>query len=113
MREETRRRLDRALRIQRLKVAAMALAAVCGIGGLVYLIGLDAGVEDHRLAGRVERVSVPNSKSASQGVAVDVVLDDGRHVQVLASKKNEPHVGDRIEITEHRHGTGRVTFTWR
>jgi hypothetical protein len=113
MREETRRRLDRLLMLQRLKWAAAGLAGIGLLALLFMLTNLDARVEDHRLSGRVERISIPISKNAAQGVAVDVTLDDGRHVQVLASKAHEPHVGDRVEVTEHRHATGRVTFTWR
>jgi hypothetical protein len=113
MREETRRRLDRVLMLQRLRWVGIALAVACALIGLCYLTNLDATVTDHRLAGHVERISIPISKNANQGVAVDVELDDGRHVQVLALKEHEPHVGDRVEVTEHRHATGRITFTWR
>lgn len=113
MREETRRRLDRLLLMQRLKWIGTGVGIVALLVGLFLLTNLDSMVEDHRVAGRVERISVPVSKSAQQAVAVDVVLDDGRHTQVLALKEHEPHVGDHIDITEHRHATGRVTFTYR
>jgi hypothetical protein len=111
MREATRRRLDRALRRQRLTWLGYALAGTAALAGLFLLTNLDATVEDHRVQGRVERVSIPNLKTAVRTVAV--LLDDGRHVQVIALKVQEPHVGDRVAVTEHRHGTGRVTFTWR
>jgi hypothetical protein len=113
MRQETRRRLDRALRIQRLKWAGIGLAVVGVICGLFGLIVLDAAVVDRRLPAKVDRISIPISKNAAQAVAIDVTLDDGRHAQVLALKEHEPHVGDHIDITEHRHATGRITFTFR
>ncbi len=113
MREETRRKLDRVLRLQRLKWAGAGLAIVAVIIGLFGLTVLDDMVQDRRVPGRVEHVGVPISKSAAQAIAVDVSLDDGRHAQVLAFKEHEPKIGDHIDITEHRHATGRVTFTWR
>jgi hypothetical protein len=56
---------------------------------------------------------VLNSKDASRAVTVDVELDDGRHVTVIALKTTDPHVGDHVLVSEHRHRTGRVTFTWK
>jgi len=111
--EETLRKLDRLLFMQRLKWAAAAIAAIAVVIGFFMLIGLDAEVEDHKVAGRVEHIGIPSLKTATQAVTVDVTLEDGRHARVVASKEHEPHVGDRVRIVEHKHATGRVTFTWR
>lgn len=113
IREETRRKLDRLLFMQRLKWAAAALAGVAVIVGFFVLVDLDAKVENHPVAGRVEHVGIASLKNATQAVTVDVELEDGRHARVIASKEHEPHVGDRVSIMEHKHATGRVTFTWR
>ncbi len=113
MRDETRRKLDQILFRRRLKIAGAVAAAVLVAAAGLVLTGIDATTEDHRLSGRVEHVAVPATKGASQALAVDVALDDGRHVQVLALKANDPHVGDHVTVTEHVHGTGRVTFSWR
>lgn len=113
MRDETRRKLDQLLFRRRLKIAGLVFAVLLTAAAGLRLTGLDATTEDHRLAGRVEHVAVPATKGASQALTVDVALDDGRHVQVLALKAHEPHVGDRVTVTEHVHGTGRVTFSWR
>ena len=112
MRVETKRKLDWELRRRRLKIGALALAAVIGVAGMLFLTDLDARVEDHRVAGRVDQVSVPAVKGASSAVAVDLTLDNGKHIQVFALKSHEPHVGDHVNVTEHRHGTGRVTYSW-
>jgi hypothetical protein len=40
-------------------------------------------------------------------------LDSGRRVNVLVLKTTDPHVGDHVQITEHRHHTGRVTYSWK
>ena len=37
----------------------------------------------------------------------------GRRVTVMVLKKTDPHVGDNVQITEHRHRTGRVNYTWK
>jgi len=111
MRAETKRKLDWELRRRRLKIGALALVAVGAVAGMLFLTDLDARVEDHRVHAHVDRVSVPAVKGASEAVAVDLTLDNGRHVQVFALKTHEPHVGDRVAVSEHRHATGRVTYS--
>ena len=113
MREETRRKLDRALRLQRLRRIGVVLAAAAMAAGGLLLVDLAAAVEDHRLPGTIERVSLPAVRNAARGFDVGVALDDGRHVRVLALGEHDLHAGDRVAVTEHRHRTGRVTFTWR
>jgi hypothetical protein len=116
MREETRRRLDRVLMMQRLKWmgAAAVLAVIIGVG--LWFTGLDATVQDKRVAGTVERVGPLTGttiKNAAEGLAVDVKLEDGHLAHVFAKKTTDPHIGDHVSITEHIHGTGRVTYSWR
>src|SRR5690606_22688274 len=105
--------LDRLLFMQRLKWAVMVVAAIVATVSLFMLVDLDAKVEDHAVAGTVEHIGIPSLKTATQAVTVDVQLDDGRHARMLALKEHEPHVGDHVKIVEHKHATGRVTFTWR
>ena len=116
MREEVRRQLDRKLRIERLKKvgAGLAVAAVAAVG--MWFSGLDASVDIHKVAGVIEAVGPivgANSRDTERGLAVDIRLDGGRHVHVTTLKETDPHVGDRVEIAEHVHGTGRVTYSWR
>jgi hypothetical protein len=113
MRAETRRRLDQMLWRQRLKYAGIGAAVVLVLAAMFWFTDLDTKVVDRNVAGTIEQVGPVNSKNASQGLAVDVKLDDGRHVQVIALRSREPHVGERVEVVEHRHGTGRVTFTYK
>lgn len=117
MSEETRRRLNRTLWIDRAKKAGIGLAIVAALGAVMAYQGLDASVVDARVSGVVEKVEpliAPPSAAApglQGGLNVKVKLDSGRSVHVVAEKANEPHVGDRIEIVEHTHGTGRVTHS--
>ncbi|AHB50466.1 hypothetical protein W911_17415 [Hyphomicrobium nitrativorans NL23] len=116
MREEIRLKFDRQLRIARLKKAALGIAAASFVAGGLWISGLDASIETHRVAGVVEAVGplVGGSSVATEhGIAVDVLLHDGRHVHVTASKATDPHIGDVVNIAEHVHGTGRVTYSWR
>lgn len=116
MREETRRRLDRQLRLQRLKWAVAALGVLACVAGGLWITDLDATVETRRVAGVVEKVNplVGGSiRAAEEGLNVDVKLADGRVVHVMALKTTDPHVGDRVEVAEHVHGTGRVTYSWK
>lgn len=113
MRSETGVRLERVIRRRRLirlsAVGAVALAMVA----VMWLEELDLRVENRPASGHVERVAALAGKDSLRGLLVDVALDDGRHVEVVALKSTDPHVGDRVTIIEHRHATGRTTFTWK
>ena len=117
MREETRRKLERALWRERLKKIALGAAALVLIGAYFAYEDYDARVENVRVPATVTEVgplNIKNTKMVEEGLSVQVALDNGgRRVSVMALKKTDPHVGDHVEITEHRHHTGRVTYTWK
>lgn len=116
MRAETRRKLERALWRERLKKVGIA-AAILGAIGLFFLYeDMDARIDDARVPATVVAVGPLNARSTKMvenGLSVDLSLTDGRRVTVMALKTTDPHVGDHVKITEHRHRTGRVTYTWR
>jgi hypothetical protein len=112
MREDTRKRLDRALRIEQMKKAVVGLAVVAAIGLMFAYQNLDMLVETTEVAGTITGVDPLVSKTnAADGEAVHVKLDDGRSVDVLVLKTRQLHAGDHIQVTEHHHATGRVTHT--
>lgn len=116
MSEDTRRRLDRAIWLDRAKKAGIGVAILGAIGLFALYQDLDMAVDNTHVTGVVERVDplvAPSSSGtpAGQGLTVGVKLDDGRHVRVVAKKDRDPHVGDRIEVVEHHHHTGRVTHS--
>ena len=114
MREETRKKLNQMLWRERAKKVAAGLAIIAAIGGVLGLENLDLKITDSRVAGVIETVDPLVSKGTTgQGVTVGVKLDDGRHVRVIEERARDPHIGERIEITEHRHATGRVTHTFK
>lgn len=116
MREETRRKLERKLWLERGKWAVAGLGILVCVAGGLWATGLDATIETRQVPGIVSAVGplVGGSiRTSEEGLAVDVKLDDGRLVHVMALRKTDPHVGDRVEIAEHVHGTGRVTYSWR
>lgn len=116
MREETKRRLERQLWIDRAKWAAAGLVVLAVMAVGLWATGLDATVETRHVPGVVSAVGPlvgGSARANEEGLSVDVSLQDGRKVHVLALKKTDPHVGDRVEIAEHVHGTGRVTYSWR
>jgi len=116
MRDETRRRLNRQLWIQRLKWAGAGAAIVCGVVGGMLLTGLDASVETRRIPGIIETVGPlvgTTTKAIEEGLAVDVRLDTGQVVHVMVLKSSNPHVGDHVQVAQHIHGSGRVTYTWK
>lgn len=116
MRTETKSKLDRLLFIRKVKWASAGLGLAILIGAGLYLSGLDATVDERRVAGIIEKIggyNGTNTQGVQNGLAVDVKLDDGRHAHVLVLKQSAPNVGERVEVTEHHHGSGRTTFSWK
>ncbi|HYD15917.1 MAG TPA: hypothetical protein VEA77_05910 [Hyphomicrobium sp.] len=116
MRDETRRRLERQLWRERLKWVAAGVGIMACVAGGLWVTGLDASVETRHVAGVVEAVGPlvgTTTKAIEEGLAVDVKLVDGRLVHVMVMKKTDPHVGDQVQVAEHIHGTGRVTYSWK
>ena len=113
MRHETRTRLDREIRMRRLRYVGIATAIAATMVGVFLLVDLDAHETKLKIAGTVDKVATFAGKGAMDGLEIGVKLDDGRRVTVLASRSRDPHVGDRIDVTEHHHLTGRTTFTLR
>ena len=113
MRDETRRRLERTLLIQRLKWAGMALAVGLVMAGVFTFISADHAVEKVRVPATVTKVGPIANKNVQAGLMVDVKLADGRIAEVMVNEITDPKVGQNVEITEHRHATGRKTYSWK
>ncbi|MEI9900540.1 MAG: hypothetical protein WDN31_10940 [Hyphomicrobium sp.] len=117
MREETRRKLERALWRERLKKIGMGAVALVAIAAYFFYEDMDGRVDNVRVPATVTSVgplNIKNTQLVEEGLSVQVALDDGgRLVSVMAMKTTDPHVGDHIEITEHRHHTGRITYSWK
>ena len=113
MRHETKQRLDREIRMPRLRIFGFAVVMLAAVIGGFLLVDLDAHETKLKVAGTVDKVASFAGKGALDGLEVSVKLDDGRHVTVLANRSRDPHIGDRIDVTEHHHLTGRTTFTLR
>jgi hypothetical protein len=118
MREETRQKLDRELRRRQMKWIGLgaAITSVMGLG--FWFTGLDASVKVNHVAGVVENVGPLNmpgmtTKAIEEGYGVDVKLEDGRLAHVMVLKTTNPQVGQKVEIAEHVHGSGRTTFSWK
>lgn len=116
MRTETKSKLDRLLFMRKVKWASAGLGVAIMLGAGLYLSGLDATVEDRRVSGTIEKIGSyngTNSQGVQNGLAVDVRLDDGREAHVLVLKQTSPAIGQHVEVTEHHHGSGRTTYTWK
>lgn len=112
MREETRKRLERALWIDRAKKLGIALAIVAAIGLAFGYETLDLAVSNTDVQGTVTDIEPLVSKqNSADGENVIVRLDAGSLVRVLAYKSRGIKVGDKIQVVEHHHATGRVTHT--
>jgi hypothetical protein len=113
MREETKRRLERAIWLQRAKWVGIGLGVCVVMAGVFTFVSKDASVELIRVPATVTRVAPLPTKNVQSGLIVDVKLTDGRTVEVLANQITDPKVGDTVDIMEHRHATGRRTYSWK
>jgi hypothetical protein len=116
MREETRKRLERTLWLERAKKAGIGVAILAAVGLFFLYEDYDAHVEKIRVPGTIVSIGPINTTSSQaieNGLSVDVALKNGRRVTVWVLKKRNPHVGDQVEITEHLHRTGRVNYSWK
>jgi len=116
MREETRRKLERALWRQRAKQIGIGVGVLAVIGLFFLYEDYDAHVENVRVPGTVVSIgplNTTNTQAIENGLSVDVALENGHRVNVMVLKSTNPHVGDHVQITEHRHRTGRVQYSWK
>ena len=116
MREETRRKLEWALWRQRAKKIGIGLGVAAAIGLFFIYEDYDAHVENVRVPGTVVSIgplNTTNTQAIENGLSVDVVLENGHRVNVMVLKTTNPNVGDHVQITEHRHRTGRMTYSWK
>jgi hypothetical protein len=116
MREETRRKLERQLWLQRAKTIGIGLGAAAVIGLFFLYEDYDAHVDNVRVPAIVVSIgplNTTNTQAIENGLSVDVALENGHRVNVMVLKTTDPHVGDKVQITEHRHRTGRLTYSWK
>ncbi len=116
MRAETKRKLERALWRQRGKKAGIAAGVLALIGLFFVYDDFDAHVDNVRVPATVVAIgplNTTNTQAIENGLSVDVALENGHRVKVMVLKTRDPHVGDHVQITEHRHHTGRVTYSWK
>jgi predicted RNase H-like nuclease (RuvC/YqgF family) len=117
MREETRKRLERALFVRKLKITGAAVAVIALAAGAFYFENLDGAVVATRTVnGTVVFVGPPSGKFksvvAQTNLQVDVQLDDTRVVHLLTLREEAPKIGEDVKIADQIHGSGRHTFAW-
>ena len=112
MRDDVRRRLDRAIWLERAKYAAIALGVMATIGVMFGYETLDLKVDNTEVSGKVTDIEpLVAKRDSADGENVIVQLDHGPLLRVLAYKSRGLKVGDKIEVMEHHHATGRVTHS--
>lgn len=100
--------------MDRAKMAGIGLAVLAAIGLAFGYEELDLKVDNKEVGGTVTDLEPLVSKQDSaDGENVIVRLDDGQLVRVLAYKSRGLKIGDKIQVVEHHHATGRVTHTLR
>lgn len=114
MRAETKYRLERAIWLERAKWAGIGLGICLLMAGLFTWISADSSVQLVRVPATVLSVRPAATKgAAATGLLVDVKMADGKTIELLVNQITDPKVGQQVEITEHRHATGRKTHSWK
>ncbi len=116
MRSDTRARLDSALRKQQLKLVGIGAGVAAVMGALLWYTSLDATIKNRPAPGTISAIDAAAGQSTQiveNEVFVTVKLDDGRAARVLVLKTSKPALGQKVEIAEHIHGSGRSTFSWK
>jgi hypothetical protein len=114
VRDDVRRRLDRAIWLDRAKYVGIGLGVVAAIGLAFAYETFDLKVDNKEVPGKVtaiEPLVTKSSTAEAEGENVIVQLDHGPLVRVLAYKSRGHKIGDKIEVVEHHHATGRVTHS--
>ncbi len=120
MRDETRQKLERTLRMQRLRAIGVGAAAVVTLAGLIVLSfsrnsGPDVLVEEKTVPATVKFwYQAPVRQAQGQDViAVTATLDNGKEVQAGSSAHHTAKAGDHIELIERHYKSGRTTYVWK
>jgi len=113
MRQETRRRLERALWLERAKWVGIAVCGLVAMAGVFTWISADATEEKIRVPATVTTVEPLATKAAQNGLLVHLTLNDGKIITVSVNQITDPKVGQKVDVTEHRHSTGRRTYSWK
>lgn len=116
MREEIRRRFERQVYRRWIVRGGIGFIALLLGSLLIWFEGLDAHVQRRQVSGTIEKIapiSGVNTQMIQNGLSVDIKLDDGRIAHVLVLKTSNPEIGMHVSITEHIHGSGRTSFSWK
>jgi hypothetical protein len=112
LRDETRRRLNRAIWLERAKYIGIGLGILSAIGVAFGYETLDLKVDDKEVVGVVRDIEpLAAKKMTATGENVIVKLDGGPVIRILAYKSRGLKIGDKIEVMEHHHATGRITHS--
>jgi hypothetical protein len=112
MRADTKKRLEQAIWKERMKKVGIGAAIAAAMGLAFAYQNFDLQVTNKQVTGVVTEIDPLVSKTnAADGETVRVKLDDGPTVNVLAYKSRNLKVGDKIDVVQHHHATGRVTHT--
>lgn len=120
MRDETRERLEKTLRMQRLRAIGMGVAATVAIAAMIVAVfsrntGPDVLVEEKLVPATVKFwYQAPVRQAQGQDViALTATLDSGKDVQAGSSTHHNAKAGDHIELTERHYKSGRTTYIWK
>jgi hypothetical protein len=119
MKEDRKKQLDHLLFMQRVRYAAIGLAAALALGGLMFFIGyetekkVDPIISRRPVSGAV--VDARRGAGRRSGYRLIVRLDDGRSVKSFTPPYMTaiPYRGERMELFEETRKSGRKSWSFK
>jgi hypothetical protein len=114
MTPEQKKKLDRMVLLNRLKIIVPSIAVVVIMFGIIVWMAamrnarVDATVERHVVAGHI--VGTARLTGRRGGYQVHVRLDDGQEVDAVSALQQPPYPGEAVELNAAIHASGRVTY---
>ena len=113
MKSEAAAKLDRLLRLRRIKRGAIPLLLVLSLAfALAWLVKEDPVVSERSLAGTVTGWSRAQTEDGVGKLIISVTLETGDKISFSQRTPLSPTKGAEIQVLKRQKESGRVTYQW-
>jgi hypothetical protein len=114
LKEESKRRLDRMILMQRLKYGAIVGAILLALGVFAVFEGYEANKHADKVTGVAEAhgtvQSAQRAYNRNGGYIMHVQLDDGNWVNASSTLSDIPFEGEHLTLNVYTHHSGRKDY---
>ncbi len=114
MNPDVKKRLDRLIFMQRLKIGLIALGIAIAVSALLIFVGYEQTINIDKVVSSTpvkgEIVSIIRGAGRKSGYILSVKLDDGRKVQAVSRLPRAPIAGERLVLKEAMHESGQKSY---